>query len=87
MELGKLRIEYIQDNNIIQIYNSPEVCSLVINNEIVDVYKGLVATRFILKGEIKKEDKTIYVEAKMGFFNMRLYYDGVLVVKKFLAFG
>lgn len=87
MELGKLRIEYIRDDNIIQIYNSLEVCSLVINNEVVDAYKGLVATRFVLKGEIKKEDKTIFVEAKMGFFNMRLFYDGALVAKKFLAFG
>lgn len=87
MELGKLRIEYIQDDNIIQIYNSLEACSLMINKEVVDVYKGLVATRFVLKGEIKKEDKTIFVEAKMGFFNMRLYYDGVLVAKKFFAFG
>lgn len=87
MEFGKLRIEYTQGDNIIQIYNSPEVCSLVINNEVVDAYKGLVATRFILKGEIKKEDRTIIVEAKMGFFNMQLYYDGVLVAKKFMGFG
>lgn len=87
MELGKLRIEYKQDGNIVQIYNSPAVCSLVINDEVVAQYKGLVATRFILTGTIEKEDNQIQIEAKMGFFNMRLFYNGVLVAKKFMALG
>ena len=87
MKLGKLRIEYRQDDNVIQIYNSVSVCSLVINNNVVDEYKGAVAPRFTLKGTIEKEDKVINIEAKMGFFYMRLYYDGILVAKKFMALG
>ena len=87
MELGKLRIEYSQYNNVIKIYNSIDCCSLVINDTVADEYKGLVATRFILKGTVTQGDKEIQIEVKMGFFNMRLYYDGVLVAKKFMAFG
>ena len=29
----------------------------------------------------------ITVEAKLGFANMRLYYNGHLVAKKFMGFG
>ena len=87
MDLGKIRIEYKENDNIIQIYNSPQVCSLVINNKVVDQYLGLVATRFCLKGEINTNNELITVEAKMGFLNMRLYYNGRLVAKKFMALG
>lgn len=87
MELGKLRIEYKQDGDVVQIYNSPTVCSLVINDEVVAQYNGVVATRFVLAGTIEKGDNSVQIEAKMGFFNMRLYYNGVLVAKKFMAFG
>lgn len=87
MDLGRLRIEYGHDGDLIQIYNAVEVCSLVINGQVVDEFRGVVAPRFTLKGSIIKGDKQIQVEAKMGFFNMRLYYDGVLVAKKFMGFG
>ena len=87
MPLGKIRIEYKENDNIIQIYNSPQVCSLVINNKVVAQYVGLVATRFCLKGEINTKDELITVEAKMGYFNMRLYYNGRLVAKKFMGLG
>lgn len=87
MELGRLRIEYRQDDNIIQIYNSAKVCSLVINNEVVDQYRGAVASRFILNGTIEIDDKVVQIQAKMGAFYMRLFYNGVLVAKKFMAFG
>ena len=87
MDLGKIRIEYKENDNIIQIYNSPQACSLVINNKVVDQYLGLVATRFCLKGEINTENELITVEAKMGYFNMRLYYNGRLVAKKFMGLG
>ena len=87
MDLGKIRIEYKENDNIIQIYNSPQVCSLVINNKVVDQYLGLVATRFCLKGEINTNNELITVEAIMGYFNMRLYYNGRLVAKKFMALG
>ena len=87
MNLGKIRIEYKENNNVVQIYNSPQVCSLVINNEIVDQYLGVVATRFCLKGEINSNNELIAVEAKMGYLNMRLYYNGRLVAKKFMGLG
>ncbi len=87
MGLGKLRIECRQDGNLIQIYNSPTVCSLVINYKVVAQYTGMVATRFVLKGVVKRGDEEILVEAKMGFCNMRLFYNGELVAKKFMAFG
>ena len=87
MDLGKIRIEYKENDNIIQIYNSPRACSLVINNKVVDQYLGLVATRFCLKGEINTNNELITIEAKMGYFNMRLYYNGRLVAKKFMGLG
>lgn len=87
MDLGKLRMEHKEDGNVVQIFNSPNACSLVINDEVVDQYLGLVATRFCLKGEIDSFDEKIIVEAKMGFLNMRLYYKGHLVAKKFMGLG
>jgi len=51
-DLGKIRIEYKKDNNVIKIYNSPFVCSLVINGIVVDQYMGAVAWPFILHGTI-----------------------------------
>ena len=87
MDLGKIRIEYKENDNVVQIYNSPQACSLVINGKVVDQYLGLVATRFCLKGEINTNNEMITVEAKMGYFNMRLYYNGRLVAKKFMGLG
>ena len=55
----------------------------MINNEVVDQYLGVVAGLFCLKGEI---DGNI-VEAKMGFVNMKLYYNGKLIKKTFMGLG
>lgn len=55
MKSGRLRFEYIKDDSLIQIYNSVEACSLVINNKAVDEYAGVIATRFTLHGTIEKE--------------------------------
>lgn len=87
MAPGELRIEYKKDGNVVQVYNSLNVCSLVINGKIADRYLGEVATRFKLTGTIEEDDNEVHVEAKMGFFNMRLFYNGVCVAKKFMAFG
>lgn len=87
MYLGNLRIEYRQDGNLIQLFNSAEVCSLVINGEIVDRYNGFILTRFILKGTISFDESTIEVQAKMGFFFMTLYYNDKRVAKKFMGLG
>ena len=87
MPLGKIRIEYKENDNVVQIYNSPQACSLVINGKVVDQYLGLVATRFCLKGEVVSNNERITVEAKMGYFNMRLYYNARPVAKKFMGLG
>ncbi len=85
--LGKIRIEYIADGNVIRVYNSINVCSLVINDKIIQQYWGAVSTTFCLKGEIEVEGRKISVEARMGLANMRLYYDGKHVKTKFMGFG
>jgi hypothetical protein len=88
--LGKIRIEYMVKGNVIRIYHSRHVCSLVINDQIFDQYHGVYGSNFCLKGIIgmmKTGGKTIQVEAKMGFCHMRLYCNGQLVAKKFMAFG
>ena len=88
--LGKIRIEYMVKGNVIRIYHSRHVCSLVINGQIFDQHHGVYGSNFCLKGIIgmmKTGGKTIQVEAKMGFCHMRLYCNGQLVAKKFMAFG
>ncbi len=87
IHLGKLKIEYKTKSNIIQIYNAPEVCSLVINDKVIDQFFGLVAFPFTLKGEIEEDGKVILIEAKMGYANMKLYYNGKLVKKAFMMWG
>ncbi len=47
MDLGKIRIEYKENDNVVQIYNFPRACSLVINGKVVDQYLGLVAHAFV----------------------------------------
>jgi hypothetical protein len=88
--LGKIRIEYAVKGNVIRIYDSIHVCSLVINDQIFDQHYGVYGSNFCLKGTIgtmKAGERPIRVEAKMGFFHMRLYCNGQLVAKKFMAFG
>ena len=86
-DLGEIRIEYQTEGNVIRVFNSSSVCSLVINDNIVAQYHGLVAFPFVLKGEVEVDGKMILVEAKMGLAYMRLYYDGELVEKDFMALG
>ena len=88
--LGIIRIEYVIKGNVIRVYHSRHVCSLVINGQIFDQYHGVYGANYSLKGIIgmmKTGGKTIRVEAKMGFCHMYLYCNGQLVAKKFLAFG
>ena len=88
--LGIIRIEYVIKGNVIRVYRSRHVCSLVINGQIFDQYHGVYGANYSLKGIIgmmKTGGKTIRVEAKMGFCHMYLYCNGQLVAKKFLAFG
>jgi hypothetical protein len=86
----KIRIEYAVKGNVIRIYDSIHVCSLVINDQIFDQHYGVYGSNFCLKGTIgtmKAGGRPIRVEAKMGFFHMRLYCNGQLVAKKFMAFS
>ncbi|MBR2971007.1 MAG: hypothetical protein IKC48_04350 [Clostridia bacterium] len=85
--LGKVKIERRIDGYVIRIYNSFEVCSLVINNQIKDQFWGVMGEPFSLISTVLVNGKKVVVEAKMGLVNMRLYYDGNLVAKKFFAFG
>ena len=85
--LGKIKIEYIEDGNAIRIHNSFDSCSLVINDKVVDRHYGIVSDKFELKGKIKVGDKKIPVKAVMSSFNIRLYYNGKMVGKKFMGFG
>lgn len=88
--LGRIRIEYIIKGNVIRIYHSRHICSLVINGQIFDQHHGVYGANYSLKGIIgimRAGGKTIRVEAKMGFCHMCLYCNGQLVAKKFMAFG
>ena len=86
-ELGKVKIRYETQGNIICVHNAINVCSLVINGKIADQFWGAVAGKFSLNGKLTVEGKTISVEARMGLFYMRLYCGGKLAAKKFMAFG
>lgn len=85
--LGKLRLEHRIGENVIRIYHSTHVCSLVINEKVFDQHHGVFDTHFCLKGMVKSDGKVVRIEAKMGAFYMRLYCNGKLAVTKFLAFG
>ena len=85
--LGQLTIEYIEDENVIRIYNSFDTCTLVINDKIVDRHYGIVSDKFELKGKIRVGDKKIPIKAVMSSFNIRLYYDGKMVGKKCMGVG
>ena len=83
--LGKVKLECKIDGNVIRVYNSVDMCSLVINGKVADRYYGLIGSNFVLSGKVKMDGKRIPVTAKMGNVNMRLYYDGNLVAKKFFG--
>lgn len=87
MGLGRLKIEYKEGGNVVQVFNAPEVCSLVINGQVVDRYVSYVAGQFTLRGNIDNYGINIPVEAKMGYVFMKLFYNGKLVGKKFMGFG
>ena len=89
MELGKLRIDTQYEGNRIQIFNAPNVCSLVINDEITDTFTGLVAGRFQLHGKIQTPDSEKEILVKMSLFTavMRIYCDGTQIAKKWMPFG
>ena len=80
-DLGYIMMEYRTKGNLIRVYNSPKTCSLVINGRTVDLYYGLLAGRFCLRGTLQLDGKEMLVEAKAGIFKMSLYLDGTCVAK------
>ena len=93
IDLGDLKIEYEIDGHIICVYNSTTACSLVINGQIVDQYRGAmlygtaVGDGCNLKGKLKTKEKEISIEAKMQRGNLQLYSNGNLLTKKFVGFN
>ena len=86
-QIGKKKIEYTVDGNTICVYSSIRVCHLVINDKVVDQRWGVFATNFLLQGKINIDGKKVAVEARKGYVNIRLYYDGNLVATKFVGLG
>lgn len=86
-QYGELKIEHIAFGNVIQVFNAPEVCSLVINGHVADQFWGVIGGNFALQGTVQVEDRQVMVQAKMDLVNMRLYFDGELVATKFMALG
>ena len=85
--LGRVVMEHKIFGNQIRVYNSPSLCSLTVNGKVRDQYRGVVASKFVLKSKIVHNDQTIIVEAKMGHLYMTLFCDGKAVCKKFMGFG
>lgn len=86
-DLGSLKIERVVEKNVVRVYNSKSLCTLVINNKVVDQYYGVVALPFRLSGSFNIGDRIVPVEAKMGAFYMKLYIDGKLVRSIFMGLG
>ena len=86
-DLGVLKIEEIVDGNVVRVFNSPNCCTLVINDKAVDEYIGVIAFNFRLSGSFNIGDRVVPVEAKMGAFYMKLYIDGKLVRSIFMGLG
>lgn len=88
--LGKIRMESVVKGNVIRIYHSRHMCSLAINGQIFDQHQGVYGSNYSLKGTIgtmRAGVKPIRIEAKMGVCHMRIYCNGELIAKKFMAFG
>lgn len=88
--LGKIRMESVVKGNVIRIYHSRHMCSLVINGQIFDKHHGVYGSNYSLKGTVgtmRAGVKPMRIEAKMGVCHMYLYCNGELIAKKFMAFG
>jgi len=87
--LGKLKIVYQVNENQIRVYSAVNSCTLIVNGKIKYVYRknrgNSVSKRYtttVLDGE-----KSIDVKFVVGNIFAKLYYEGNLVAKKFIAFG
>ena len=87
--LGKLKIVYQVNENQIRVYSAVNSCTLIVNGKIKYIYRNIRGnsmskkyTTTVLDGE-----KSIDVKFVVGNIFAKLYYDGNLVAKKFIAFG
>ena len=81
VNLGKIKIEYDLNGNIIRVYNSPKFCTLVINEKILDQYVGFVGYPFCLKGTLILNGEKVLIEAELGHLFLCLYCNGNLLAK------
>lgn len=85
-DIGKVRLEYILDGNVIRVYNAHVICSLMINDKIVDQEYGLKSYRFNLKGNLKNGTEIIPVEVKVRYVFIHLYVREKRVKSSFVGF-
>lgn len=86
-KVGKVRMQYVADGNVIQVCKYIGMCALVVNGKVVDWHPGIGENKYLLFDKWTADGKKYLVEAQMGYVNMRLYYNGKLVAKKFMGFG
>ena len=86
-KVGKVRMQYVVDGNVIQVCKYIGMCSLVVNGKVVDRHTGIGEHKYLLFDKWTVDGKKYLVEAQMGYVNMRLYCNGKLVAKKFMGFG
>ena len=87
VDLGELKIKSTLYENEICIYQSINTCSLVINDKIIDQYRGTTIWDCTLKGKLWTNSKKISIKAKIENGNLQLYGDDNLLVTKFMGFN
>lgn len=86
-DLGELKIKSTLYENEICIYQSINTCSLVINDKIIDQYRGTTIWDCTLKGKLRTNSKKISIKAKIENGNLQLYGGDNLLVTKFMGFN
>lgn len=88
LKLGKVKIEYQEYSDTIQVYNSFNLCSLVINGKVYDQFIGVMATKFTLQAKVENSFRQMMdVKVVMDGINLKLYINDKKVAKKFIALG
>lgn len=87
-KLGKVKIEYKEYSDTIQVYNSLNLCSLVINGKVYDQYIGTIASKFSLHAEVENSFRqVISVKVTMDGAKLKLFINDKKVAEKFIALG
>ena len=82
--LGKKTIEYYGDGCLIEVYNSPICCSLLVNEKVVSQVWLVDVPRdgVNIFHHIDRTDRRVTILLKLTIFKAYLYYDNKLVFKK-----